>query len=89
MPRIKSAKKALRQSIRRRSQNLERKNRMKTVIKQFKKLAAGGQFEEAKKYLPRVYKTIDKMAKVNLIKHGKASRLKSRLAKKLRQNKVG
>lgn len=79
----------MRQSIRRRSQNLERKNRTKTVIKQFKKLAAGGQFEEAKKYLPRVYKTIDKMAKVNLIKHGKASRLKSRLAKKLRKNKVG
>lgn len=83
MPKTISAKKALRQSIRRREINLNRKNKIKTVIKEYKKLVIGGKTKEAKEYLPNVYKTLDKMAKVNLIKKGKANRLKSRLSRKL------
>lgn len=80
MPIIKSAKKALRQNIRRKQKNIKRKIDLKSVIKQYKKLA-GGNKEEAKKYLTQVYKKLDKSAKVNLIKKNKASRLKSRLSK--------
>ncbi len=83
MPIIKSAKKALRQNIRRRKTNVKRKTELKSVIKQFKKLVVEGKKEEAQKYLSQVYKKLDKSAKVNLIKKNKASRLKSRLSKKL------
>lgn len=85
MPIIKSAKKALRQNIRRRKINLKRKTALSAVIKQYKKLIAAAQKEEAKKYLAQVYKKLDKMAKVNLIKKNKASRLKSRLSKLLQR----
>jgi len=77
---IKSAKKALRQNIRRRKINLKRKADLKSIIKQYKKLVSSNK-DEAKKYLAQVYKKLDKSAKVNLIKKNKASRLKSRLAK--------
>jgi len=80
MPIIKSAKKALRQNIRRRKINLKRKADLKSIIKQYKKLVSSNK-DEAKKYLAQVYKKLDKSAKVNLIKKNKASRLKSRLAK--------
>ncbi len=83
MPITKSAKKALRQNVRRRKANLKRKTELKTVIKQYKKLISGGQKEEAKKYLSQVYKKLDKAAKINLIKKNKAARLKSRLTKLL------
>ncbi|MEK7549040.1 MAG: 30S ribosomal protein S20 [Patescibacteria group bacterium] len=81
MPITKSAKKALRQNIRHKTQNLKRKADLKSVIKQYKKLVSEGKKEEAKKYLSQVYKKLDKSAKVNIIKKNKASRLKSRLSR--------
>jgi len=83
MPITKSAKKALRQNIRRRERNLQRKTELKSVIKQYKKLIVAGEKERAKEYLSQVYKKLDKAAKVNLIKKNKAARLKSRLSKLL------
>jgi len=83
MPKIQSAKKALRQNIKRREQNLKRKKQLQAVIKNFKKLVSENKKEEAKKYLANVYKNLDKMAKINFIKKNKANRLKSRLARKL------
>ncbi|MDI6821056.1 MAG: 30S ribosomal protein S20 [Patescibacteria group bacterium] len=82
MPKTKSAKKALRQNICRREKNLKRQKKIKSVIKEYKKLLAAGKKEEAKNQLSVVYKTLDKMAKVKLIKRGKANRMKSRLSKK-------
>lgn len=79
----KSAKKALRQNIRRRQRNLERKAVLKAAIKEYKKLISADKLKEAQAYLSQVYKRLDKAAKVNLIKKNTASRLKSRLAKKL------
>jgi len=72
MPITKSAKKALRQNIRRRKMNVKRKSELKAVIKQFKK---------TRENLSQVYKKLDKAAKTGLIKKNKASRLKSRLSK--------
>ena len=87
MPKIKSAKKALRQNIRRHKINLARKTKTKTAIKQFQKLIVSGNKKEADTYLPKIYQTLDKMAKVNFIKRGKANRLKSKFAKKLEKIK--
>ena len=84
MPIIKSAKKALRQNIRRRKVNVKRKIALKTVVKQYKKLVASGEKDKAKEYLSTVYKKFDKTAKTKLIKKNKASRMKSRLSKMLK-----
>lgn len=83
MPIIKSAKKALRQSKKKRVRNVKRANAYKTTIKEFKKLAAAGKKDEAKKYIAKVYKTLDKAAKTGVIKKNKASRLKSNSARAL------
>jgi small subunit ribosomal protein S20 len=84
MPIIKSAKKALRQNIRRRKKNVKKKAELKTVIKQYKKLIAAGEKNKAAEFLSQVYKKLDKAAKINLIKKNKAARLKSRLSKLLK-----
>lgn len=84
MPKIKSAKKALRQNIRRYAQNLTREKKLKEVVKEYKKLVSTEKFDEAKKYLSTLYKTIDKMTKVEFIKRGKANRLKARLTRQAR-----
>jgi small subunit ribosomal protein S20 len=83
MPITQSAKKALRQSARRHVMNVDRKKKMGETLKKFRKMIAAGQTAEAAKYLPEVYKTLDKMKKVGFIKPNKADRLKSRLSKKL------
>ena len=81
MPITKSAKKALRQNVRGKIRNLKRKNAMKTLVKQTKKLTGTEKKEEAVKLLPGLYKAIDKAAKRGIIKKNAASRKKSRLTK--------
>ena len=85
MPITKSAAKALRQSKRRQVRNVARKNKYKGLIKEFKQAIIAKQFDQAKTLLPRVYQSLDKAAKTNVIKKNKASRLKSRLSKHLKQ----
>jgi len=46
-------------------------------------LIAQKKFAEVKKLLPRLYKTLDKTAKVGIIKKNTANRKKSRLTKSL------
>jgi small subunit ribosomal protein S20 len=84
MPITQSAKKALRQNIRRRERNLKKKTELRSVVKKYKKLISAGSKSEAQEYLSQVYKKLDKAAKVNLIKKNKAARLKSRLTKLLK-----
>ncbi|OGG40758.1 30S ribosomal protein S20 [Candidatus Jorgensenbacteria bacterium RIFCSPLOWO2_01_FULL_45_25b] len=83
MPNTTSAEKALRQTKRRRIQNLKAQKETREVIKTYKKLLASGDKNKAKEALPLVYKKLDKLAKKKVIKKNKASRLKSRLSKKL------
>lgn len=83
MPNTKAAHKALRQNEKRRVINLRRNRELKSLIKDFKQTAASGNSEEARAKLPSLYKALDKAAKSNLIKPNKASRLKSRLTKRL------
>lgn len=80
MPITKSAKKALRQSLRKRAHNRQRKEALRDAIKQFKKLVAEKKIAEAQALVPRLYKTIDKAAKRGqAMKKQTAARKKSRL----------
>lgn len=81
MPITKSAKKALRQSLRRRARNLIKKEEYKRLIRDVKKSVAAGKKSDAEKILPQLYQALDKAAKTNVIKKNKAARLKSRITK--------
>jgi len=76
-----SAKKALRQSRRRRIRNLQKKDKLKNLLKQVRNLVLEKKTDEAKKLLPQLYKALDKAAKVDLIKKNTADRTKSRIVK--------
>ena len=90
MPITKSAKKALRQNIKRKARNIVYKKKMKGLIKEVrglvleKNLPAGG--EKAKKLLSKLYKIVDKSAKVGVIKKNTAARKKSRITKLINKN---
>ena len=86
MPITKSAKKALRQNVRGKIRNLKRKNAMKALVKQTRKLADAQKKEEAIKLLPKLYQAIDKAAKRGIIKKNAAARKKSRLTKLLQKD---
>lgn len=84
MPITASAKKALRQSIRRRVRNLKRTDAYKSAAKELAKVAKVGDIKEVSKLLAKAYKAIDKAAKTGVIKKNKAARLKSSATKLLR-----
>lgn len=77
----KSAKKSIRQTKRRKIQNLVYKNKIKNLIKEARALVLQKKVNEAKKLLPDIYEALDKSAKVGVIKKNNASRRKSRMAK--------
>ena len=81
MPITKSAKKALRQSLKRRVRNLSYKKKIKKLLKEVKSLVSKEKIKEAKALLPQVYKKIDKAAKVKVVKKNTAARAKSRITK--------
>ena len=83
MPITKSAKKALRQSEKRRIQNLRKKKKLRKLLKEVKILIAEKKTEQAKKLLPEVYKVLDKAAKAGLLKKNTVSRKKSRITKSI------
>jgi len=76
----KSAKKAQRQSVKRKLGNLQYKKEIKEVLKQVRVLAAAKKGKELQKILPQVYKALDKAAKAGVIKKNNASRRKSRIS---------
>ena len=81
MPITKSAKKALRQSERRRKRNTQKKDAYKELVKKMQKAVEAGKTDDARAMLPALYKAVDKAAKTRVIAKNKAARLKSRAAK--------
>ena len=77
----KSAKKSIRQNVRRKARNLVYKDKMKSLVKEARLLVSQKKIKEAKDILPQVYKILDKAAKVGVIKKNAASRKKSRITK--------
>mgnify|MGYP001591383493 CR=1 FL=1 len=86
MPITKSAKKAFRQSERRRKHNALNKSKIKNLEKKIEKFLAEKKIAEARKLLPEIYQALDKAAKRNVIKKNKASRKKSRIARSLKKS---
>ncbi len=87
MPIIKSAKKQMRQSLKRRLRNYPLRTEVKTCMKKELKLVADGKKEEALKYLQYAYSIIDKACKKHILHPNNAARKKSRLA--LALNSIG
>lgn len=80
MPIIKSAKKAIRGSLKKKAFNDRRKRTMKEIIKKFEKIAKTDK-KEAEKMLSVAYQAIDKAAKKGVIKKNNAARKKARLTR--------
>ncbi len=80
MPITKSAKKAVRGSLRKKALNDQRKKVMKEVIKKIEKLSKTNK-DEALKMLSSAFAAIDKAAKRGVIKKNNASNKKSRLSR--------
>lgn len=83
MPITKSAQKALRQSVKRKKENLVYKKKLKDLLKKANACVLEKNKEKAKELLPVIYKTLDKMVKRDILKKNTASRRKSQLSKKL------
>ncbi len=81
MPITKSAKKALRGSLRKKAVNDRTKKLLKEEIKSVEKLVKEKKMPEAKKALSKAYSVIDKAMKNGVIKKNTASRRKSRLSR--------
>ena len=87
MPITQSAKKALRNSARKRVFNLLRQNSIKNAVKKLKKFIAEKKTEEARKFMSVAGKAIDKAAKTGFLKKNTASRKKSRLSALIKKSK--
>jgi small subunit ribosomal protein S20 len=85
MPIKKGAKKYLRASGKRATQNAKIKKTFKGALKKLDELAKAGKIDEAKKIFPSVQKALDKAAKVGVIAKNTAARKKSRLVKMMKK----
>lgn len=83
MPLIKSAKKRVKQSLKRRARNFAVRRTLKETLRAFTDVVAAGDLKKAAEMLPTVQKAIDMAAKKNIIHPNKANRLKSQMAKRL------
>ena len=81
MPITRSAKKALRTSLKKREFNVARKTAATKAVKAVKKLVTEGKKKEALAALSLAQKALDKAAKAHTIDKNTASRRKSRLSK--------
>ncbi|MDD3662538.1 MAG: 30S ribosomal protein S20 [Candidatus Pacebacteria bacterium] len=81
MPITKSAKKALRGSLKKKAANDRNKKAVKESIKKIEKLVKEKKNDEAKKLLPVAQSAIDKATKKGVYKKNTASRKKARLSK--------
>jgi small subunit ribosomal protein S20 len=85
MPITTSAKKALRNSAKKRVFNLRRKDAISKSLKQLKKLSIAKDTKGAVAEMRKAQQALDKAVKTGLIKKNTASRKKSRLAKMIKK----
>jgi small subunit ribosomal protein S20 len=87
MPNIASAKKRLRQSIKRRTKNRAVKAELRTEIRKVREAAAAGNVAEAETELRVAMAKLDRAAVKRIIHPNRAARLKSRLSAKIKTAK--
>ncbi len=85
MPRIKSAKKRMRQSRKATAANRQQRSQLKTALKKVR--AASG--EAAAVAYRDAEKLLDRAGRKNLLHRNTAARQKSRLAKAIKRGQVG
>jgi len=85
VPNLRSAKKRLRQDVKRRARNRWRKDRVKQAVKDFDEALAAGDKDKAAESLKAVYKQLDQVSAKGVIHRNAAARRKSRLARRLAQ----
>jgi small subunit ribosomal protein S20 len=85
MPIKQSAKKYLRASKKRATQNSKIKKTFRVAMKTVRELAGSEKIDEAKKAFPAMQKAIDKAAKVGVLTKNAAARKKSRIVKMIKK----
>ena len=78
-----SAKKRIRQNIKSRMINRGRKSEIRSQVKKFEETVASGKAKDAEAQFTALTKSIDQVAATSTMHKNTASRMKSRLAKKL------
>ena len=85
MPLIKSQKKSVRQSLKKRVFNDRRRRTMRRTLKKIREFLSAGEVKNANELLPNAYKAIDKATKRGVIKKNTASRKKSQIARLVKE----
>lgn len=83
MPIKKAAAKALKQSRKKAAVNKVKKDEIAFILKKFRKALEANKLDEAKDWLKKAVKGLDKAAQKRIIKKNTAARKKSRLNKSL------
>ena len=83
MPNTKSAKRRTKRTDVQTYVNRIRKNKYKSAIKKMQGYISAGKMEDAKKFLPKFYSQLMKVAKTGIISKKTASRKISRTTKKI------
>jgi len=86
MPNLKTAKKNLRKTKKRTALNKQHKNKIDYSIRKIKKGVKEGA-KNLQELLKNLYKAVDKAAKEKIIHKNKASRIKSKMAKLIKNKK--
>ena len=84
-----SARKRIRQNIKRRALNRWRKQQYRSAIAAYRETVLHGTVEQAEAQLGGLYKLLDKVAAAGTIHRNTASRYKSRLTTRLNVRKAG
>ena len=87
MPNIASARKRLRQKLKRRERNRAVKNELRTEIRKVRETAANGKPQDAETQFRVAVAKIDRAAGKRIIHPNRAARLKSRLSSHLKSLK--
>ncbi|HPS28249.1 MAG TPA: 30S ribosomal protein S20 [Candidatus Paceibacterota bacterium] len=80
----KTAKREIAKNRNKKKANAPKRDNWHSLQKKYIKLVGAGKYEDAHKLLPNVYKTLDKLAKDNLLHKNKAARLKAKNARILK-----
>ena len=84
MPRLKSAKKAMRKTRAANERNRARRSQLRTALK---RVRSAGSATEAQAAFVEAVRLLDRAGRKNLVHHNTASRTKSRLAKQVAAKK--